>query len=750
MSTRFLPAAFLFTAVLGLLIFANGPAPTTHASHAGGMDAMLIDMAPSVSAPNTGTSFDTIEACARVNENDTLDADEVSTDTLQVDVVADNIPSSNPAIATHFILHFPAGELSVTQVATPFATANGWNILNAGDTAEQTDGDFTHLIADLNSVGNHGSGAISRLTLVSAMGASSGLFALTLEAPASVDQASEVRAADNTDPDTNYAIQDPPAFVAVDTACPEVNISVDTDPGASPANTADAVGTIESCSVILNDDVLNADEDSIDSIAIDVVVEPPGIIPYDDGGTPDPSDDRWGIVGYGLSLNFDPAIVEIASADPEMFLGSAAGSNLVVADNGGASPGQTFPNATGISSPAVADQGPIPGSLESGDGVLVRYALEGVAAGVEVAVLTLTNSGIIDVANTLYPADSTSPGYVVLNELGGCTSDLDSDGVPGIADNCPTTPNAGQQNTDGDLFGDACDNCPDTPNDAQTDGDSDGVGTACDNCPSTPNAAQTDGDSDSVGNACDNCPSTSNAAQEDGDGDAVGDACDNCPSTSNAAQTNSDSDTFGDACDNCPSLTNQAQTDNDSDGLGDVCDSDDDDDGVLDSDETACGSDSLNAASRPERTDDLFAGVDDDGDTQIDEPITGASGADCDGDGFTAADEDYIFSPTTQSDQDACGSSPRGWPADLATGGTPIDSTNKINVLDITSFLVPVRYFGTDVGTNPGDQRWDLVPGKGIFLTDVNIQDLTRLITLVPPMLDGARAFGGPDCPWNP
>ena len=65
----------------------------------------------------------------------------------------------------------------------------------------------------------------------------------------------------------------------------------------------------------------------------------------------------------------------------------------------------------------------------------------------------------------------------------------------------------------------------------------------------------------------------------------------------------------------------------------------------------------------------------------------------------------------------------------------------------------PIRYFNTDVGTNPGDVRWDLVPGPGIFSDDINILDFTAMIagaSGAPPMLGSVRAFNGPECPWAP
>ena len=61
-----------------------------------------------------------------------------------------------------------------------------------------------------------------------------------------------------------------------------------------------------------------------------------------------------------------------------------------------------------------------------------------------------------------------------------CTVDGDCEGTVCIdVDNCPTTPNPGQENSDGDSLGDACDNCPTVTNQNQADSDGDGVGDAC-------------------------------------------------------------------------------------------------------------------------------------------------------------------------------------------------------------------------------------------------------------------------------
>ena len=74
-----------------------------------------------------------------------------------------------------------------------------------------------------------------------------------------------------------------------------------------------------------------------------------------------------------------------------------------------------------------------------------------------------------------------------------CCADSDLDGWPNsacdpgdcthvrcMADNCPTVPNAGQDDVDGDGSGDACD----------SDADGDGIANASDNCMFVANSDQ--------------------------------------------------------------------------------------------------------------------------------------------------------------------------------------------------------------------------------------------------------------------
>jgi hypothetical protein len=165
------------------------------------------------------------------------------------------------------------------------------------------------------------------------------------------------------------------------------------------------------------------------------------------------------------------------------------------------------------------------------------------------------------------------------------TDDGDTDLICRANDNCPSHHNPGQEDRDGDGFGDPCDNCPQLSSSNPNDTDHDGLGDACDNCASTSNPGQEDGDADGAGDACDFCAGPGGLDQSDPDGDGLGNSCDNCPGAQNAGQDDQDQDGLGDVCDpdvdgdgvengqdNCVLRRNPGQEDADGNGIGDHCD----------------------------------------------------------------------------------------------------------------------------------------------------------------------------------
>ena len=252
-------------------------------------------------------------------------------------------------------------------------------------------------------------------------------------------------------------------------------------------------------------------------------------------------------------------------------------------------------------------------------------------------------------------------------DINGCSDtqkDADDDGINDALDLCANTPagetvdangcSDSQKDTDNDGINDALDLCPNTPagetvdangcSDSQKDTDNDGVNDALDLCANTPagetvdangcSASQKDADNDGVNDALDLCANTPagetvdangcSASQKDADNDGINDALDLCANTPagetvdangcSASQKDTDNDGVSDALDNCLNIPNANQLDTDNDGLGDVCDPDDDNDGVLDSEDAF----PLDAS---EDTDSDGDGIGDNADTDEDDSI---------------------------------------------------------------------------------------------------------------------------------
>jgi hypothetical protein len=367
------------------------------------------------------------------------------------------------------------------------------------------------------------------------------------------------------------------------------------------------------------------------------------------------------------------------------------------------------------------------------------------------------------VSNTFDWCEGTAPGAPVDSQ--GCSqaqADPDGDGFCGSVptwcaapDVCEGIPNPGQEDAEHDRVGDVCDNCPAFHNDAQTDGDNDGLGDTCDPCsrfgglclrvlPAQPSR----GDfiqvrlSGSYPNSCWN----SSASHSISDFtvyvtlvfQVFQGICDTL--VSDWAKTldlgvlpfgyyevQFSSQAVGGPCGSECGGGTIAFTlpggDRDGDGLANESDTDDDNDGFSDEHEVGhplCEN-SINE-------DSFNDGVADDG----------CPGAAPEAGAFTEG----LYHIGTGS-LDPCGTD--GWPADLVSGGVP-DSTNRVTLADLTSFFAPTRHFGSSPPNWAFSSRWDLVPGPGLFGAWINISDLTRVISVAPPMFAGERAFGGPAC----
>ena len=226
------------------------------------------------------------------------------------------------------------------------------------------------------------------------------------------------------------------------------------------------------------------------------------------------------------------------------------------------------------------------------------------------------------------------------------------------------------------------------------DSDSDGINNSIDNCPSVANASQADADSDGIGDACDNAPNVANPSQTDTDGDGVGDAAD----------TDDDADGVRDTEDAFP-LDASENTDTDGDGTGDNADLDDDNDGVPDTSDNApltpnidqldTDSDGIGDIEDPDDDNDGYSDADEV--SCGSDPLFAASlPADTDSDGIpNCLDPDDDNDGFSDTDETTCGSDPlfaASLPADADADGIPdcIDSDDDNDGFDDNNDAFPL------------------------------------------------------------
>ena len=236
--------------------------------------------------------------------------------------------------------------------------------------------------------------------------------------------------------------------------------------------------------------------------------------------------------------------------------------------------------------------------------------------------------------------------------------------------------------------------------DVDEDSDGDGINNSIDNCPSLANASQADADSDGIGDTCDNAPNMANPDQKDTDGDGIGDVID----------TDDDADGVPDTEDAFP-LDASENTDTDGDGTGDNADLDDDNDGAPDASDNApltpnidqldTDSDGIGDIEDPDDDNDGYSDADEI--TCGSDPLFAASlPADTDSDGIpNCLDPDDDNDGFSDTDETTCGSNPldaSSLPADADTDGIPdcldtdddndgFDDNNDAFTLDATEWL---------------------------------------------------------------
>jgi len=466
--------------------------------------------------------------------------------------------------------------------------------------------------------------------------------------------------------------------------------SIDMNPSQAPANTATSLGTREACAAIIENNVLDADEDFTDTVELDVTVT----------GIPASN----AMIGYLYTLLYPSWSVRITYSQP------------MILNPVGIEPVVDPPDADGSFDVSIADPGL---SGVSGSGVLNRIRIEtfpGSLAGV--FPLALSNAAHVDTTGIAHAPDALDSAIIEVS--GGCggLGDIEMVSMSLTSANNPIPIGANNAITVDENV----------RNNSIYPGNTDARTTF-----DVPGGCTVNGQAGTV--------VVTSALGIVPDGGTV-----SHQEVANLRCTNAGS--FQMPVTACGVLNDPNSVDithsNDCKAQTLSFDvfvppgTDSDSDRVYDLDEFNCGVSAFGISVFPER----LNGLDDDGDTAIDEALPpGSESWDCDGDGYVGLAEAYVFG--SEQDQDRCGLG--NWPPEFVSGGVP-NSTDRVDIGDLISFLAPTRHLNTNVGDNPGNVRWDIVPGKGVFTTDINVTDLISLVTVKPPLFSGVRAFNGLPC----
>jgi len=253
--------------------------------------------------------------------------------------------------------------------------------------------------------------------------------------------------------------------------------------------------------------------------------------------------------------------------------------------------------------------------------------------------------------------DDDADGWTDTDEAACGTQSLNSSSVPLDTDG-DLTCDVVDNDDDNDSLLDASDDCPagDTgwTSDSSTDHDADGC---------QDSDEDTDDDNDSIADAYDDCATGDTGWTSDSSTDHDTDGCQD-----SAEDTDDDGDGVTDASDSCPTgetgWTSDSTTDNDADGCKDSTteDLDDDNDGWSDTDELACGTQSLDPSSIP---------LDTDSDGTCDVVDT-----DDDNDGTADTDDAFPLDPSEDTDTDGDGTGDNADSDDDADGWTDLEEAS--------------------------------------------------------------------------